>query len=47
MTEFEKCKSNIVYFIEKYCLVINADGTKSKIKLRKYQKTYLKNGKRT
>lgn len=37
--ELEKCKSDPIYFLEKYCTVIDKNtGVERQIKFKKYQK---------
>ena len=40
--EREKCKNDIQYFIEKWCRILTLDKGITNIKLRKYQKKFLK-----
>lgn len=40
ITEWLKCKRDIIYFVEKYCKFMTPEGIKN-VKLRAYQKKYL------
>lgn len=39
--EWLKCKDDILYFVEKYCVIMTPEGRK-KVELRDYQRDYLK-----
>lgn len=42
LKEFKKCKTDILYFAEKYCQIKTEDGHYKHFKLRPYQKKFLK-----
>lgn len=42
LVEYIKCKNNIVYFVEKYAKFFTVDNGFVNVKLRKYQKKFLK-----